>query len=168
MFGDLIRRFRRMSRSNKIVTLFFVTVAIAFGGAKPIMSYFRFMQGLRDDGCYVKGELVHVEWVKTGIVYVPDDADLYVDAREHGDTDDDHWQLVAQATVGDYMVEFAMPTNAVYDFNVWYYYDPAPASTNGVWKYSTVRSQCDKDKIVPARATVIGDGRKLTPGGMMQ
>lgn len=165
MFGDLIRRFRCMTRSNQIITVFFLAVAIAFGGAKPVKSYIRFMTGLRDDGSYVSGQDVHIEWVKTGDNYVPDDADIYVDARPHDDADDEHWQLVAQGKVGDYLLDFTMPTNAVYDYNIWYYFEPSPVTTNGVWKYETVQSLDGSGKFVPVRATVTGDGKQLTPGG---
>ena len=48
MIGDLIARFRRMSRINQIFVAFFVTVAVAFGGAKPVNGYFRFVTGLRN------------------------------------------------------------------------------------------------------------------------
>ena len=167
MFGNLIRRFRRMSRTNQIFSAFFVAVAVAFGGAKPVMGYFRFMLGLRDDGSFISGQDVHIEWVKTGEDYIPDDADVYVDARLHGDNDDDHWQLVAQGKVGDYTLDFSMSTDDVYDFNIWYFFRPSPVTTNGVWKYETIMSPSGHGKIVPVRATVTGDGKQLTPGGML-
>lgn len=167
MFGDIIRRFRRMSRTNQIFTTFFVAAAVAFGGAKPVNGYFRFLTGLRNSGSYVDGRDVHIKWTKTGEDYIPDDADVYVDARPHGDTDNDHWQLVAQGKAGDGSLNFSMSTDDVYDFNIWYFFRPSPVTTNGVWKYETIKSPSGHGKIVPVRATVTGDGKQLTPGGML-
>lgn len=172
VFGRYREAWRSMSDHSavgKVLAVFAVVSCILYGGTKAARSRFTFEPGLLNDGSYSTNDLVHVEWVKSGTPYVSDAATLYVDYREIGSTNE--WELLAESTVGEYMLDINLKDATNYNFNVWWYYKPEDVHTNGVWMYKAIRAKgndpslSDELKSVPVRAKTVADGKVLsTPG----
>lgn len=162
------KRFRKLPKWEQALTMFFVAVLTIYAAIKPETARITFENGLKDDGSYVTNDIVHIEWVKSGIPYVPDMADVYIDYRpiEYRQSDEggDRWTLLGQTTVGAYEFNTTLANATNYDYNVWYHYKPETVHTNGVWEYRTTRARKqtpDTLEAIPLRATTKGDGRAI-------
>lgn len=136
---------------------------IFVAGSKPIVSLFSFAAGLKDDGSYATTNgFVHIEWIKTGVPYVPNSATVYIDCREIGSTNE--WTELGEAPVYVYRVDLPLANATNYNFNVWWHDDSEDVHTNGVWAYTLMNSktgnpgESDKLDAVPVKAEVVGDG----------
>ena len=162
------KRFRKLPKWEQAFAMSAVVILTIYAGTKVEKPRFAFESGLKDDGSYVTNDIVHIEWVKSGIAYDPDMADVYIDYRpieyRQSDEEGDRWTLLGQTTVGAYEFNTTLANATNYDYNVWYHYKPETVHTNGVWEYRTTRARKqtpDTLKAIPLRATTKGDGRAI-------
>lgn len=161
------RNFRKASWFNKIAMLFFLAVGIAVGGSKPVIGYFNFASGLKDDGSSIyTNDVVHISWVKTGIPYVPNTATVYIDYKERNSTND--WMELGECSVTQYHVEYYVRNATNFMYNIWWYNDSEDVHTNGVWVFTTSTSkrnnpqESNQLEVIPAHSEVAGDGKIIS------
>lgn len=157
-----VRKFKSKSKTNNILSLIAIALMTLYAGSKPLVYHFSFAAGLRDDGSYCTNDLVHVEWIKSGVPYVPNSATVYVDYRLIGSTNE--WLELGEAKVTDYRKDFTVLNATGYVYNVWWYDDSEDVHTNGVWAYTLMNSKSgnpnktDRLDAIPIKAEVVGDG----------
>jgi hypothetical protein len=164
---SVIKTFHRFENSGAKRLHFIFAALLAVGAAviKP-RTQFYFATGLKDDGSYATNNFVHIEWVKSGIPYVPNTSTVYIDYRHKESTNE--WVELADVPVTRYYFDATLENATNMVFNIWWYNEEQEVHTNGVWVYKTIRSKSqnpssDTFDIIPARATTVVNGKIVAP-----
>lgn len=160
-----IKRFEKHIRNSSRPCFLFLTVfvicMIIYGGSKPVMY---FANGLQDNGSYATNDTVYIAWTKTGSAVVPNDAELYIEYRIQGSTNESDWVEIWTGIVSDWSATFILDNATNYNYSIYYnYIPPPPVHTNGIWAYRTIRRPELDGHIIPMKAIVAGDTNTISP-----
>lgn len=158
-------RYIQGSKMGKILFVLAATCLMAFAGTKHNAKFY-FAAGLKDDGSYATNDFVHIEWVKSGVPYVPNTSTVFIDYRNKESTNE--WVELADVPVTEYFYDATIENATNLEFNIWWHNEEQEVHTNGVWIYKTIHSRLqnqssDTFDIIPARATTVVNGKIVAP-----
>jgi hypothetical protein len=153
------------SKARRILFVFGAVCLSTFAATKHYTQFY-FAVGLMDDGSYTTNDFVHIEWVKSGIPYVPNTSTVFIDYRHRESTNE--WIELADVPVTKYFFDATIKNATNMSFNIWWHNEEQEVHTNGVWIYKTVRSRLRSQStntfdIIPARATTVVNGKIVAP-----
>lgn len=164
---SVIKQFHKFNdlTARKILFIFGAFSLSIFAATKHYTQFY-FAAGLKDDGSYTTNDFVHIEWVKSGVPYVPNASTVFIDYRHRKSTNE--WIELADVPVTKYFFDATIENATNMVFNIWWYNEEQEVHTNGVWIYKTVRSRSqnqssDTFDIIPARATTVVNGKIVAP-----
>lgn len=139
--------------------------AIVWGGTKPQVIYPRTDPNtawLVDRGSWVSNDVVHIDFFR---IVAPASANLYIDRRPVGSTNDADWvELVATTFAAfDLPHDLSIPAATNYDYAVYTDWTPGPTVvTNGVWHANWANDRA-RLHILPIRTLIDIDGHVIAP-----
>ena len=139
---------------------------MVWGGSKSHVTYPRTdpsVAWLVDRGSWVSNDVVHIDFYR---LVVPESANLYIDRRPSGSTNDADWVELLATTFAEFDLphDLNVPAATNFDFAVYTDWTPGPAAeTNGVWRARWALDRVRRNYIIPVRTSVNLDGETIAP-----